>query len=88
MLYLTNTLTGKKEEFKPIHKGEASMYNCGPTVYYYAHIGNLRAYIFADILRRALEYLGYKVKQIINVTDIGHLQSDAVFSMDENYLRS
>ena len=77
MLYLTNTLTGKKEEFKPIHKGEASMYNCGPTVYYYAHIGNLRAYIFADILRRALEYLGYKVKQIINVTDIGHLQSDA-----------
>ena len=69
MLYLTNTLTGKKEEFKPIHKGEASMYNCGPTVYYYAHIGNLRAYVFADILRRALEYLGYKVKQIINVTD-------------------
>src|SRR3989338_1821766 len=77
MLYLTNTLTSKKEEFKPIHKGEASMYNCGPTVYYYAHIGNLRAYVFADILRRALEYLGYKVKQIINVTDIGHLQSDA-----------
>ena len=53
------------------------MYTCGPTVYYYAHIGNLRAYIFADILKRTLLYSGYKVKQIMNITDIGHLTSDA-----------
>ena len=52
------------------------MYNCGPTVYDYAHIGNLRAYIFADTLRRTLQYEGYAVKQVMNLTDIGHLQSD------------
>jgi cysteinyl-tRNA synthetase len=76
MLYLTNTLTGKKEEFKPILADQVGMYNCGPTVYDYAHIGNLRAYVFADTLRRTLEYLGYKVHQVVNVTDIGHLVSD------------
>src|SRR3990167_6665508 len=76
-MMLFNTLTGKKEEFKPIKSGEVSMYNCGPTVYNFAHIGNLRAYVFADILRRTLEYNGYKIKQVINITDIGHLASDA-----------
>ena len=72
-----NTLSRKKEMFKPINDNKVGMYNCGPTVYYYAHIGNLRAYIFADILRRVFEYNGYSVKQVINITDIGHLSSDA-----------
>jgi cysteinyl-tRNA synthetase len=76
-IYLQNTLTGNKEEFKPIKEGFVSMYNCGPTVYYYAHIGNLRAYVFADTLRRMFEYNGYKINQVINVTDIGHLSSDS-----------
>ncbi len=77
MLELTNTLSGKKEEFKPITPGKVGMYNCGPTVYDYAHIGNLRAYIFVDTLRRTVEYLGYTVKQVMNITDVGHLSSDA-----------
>lgn len=76
-LKLYNTLTRKKETFKPISKTQVTMYNCGPTVYWYQHIGNLKAYIFADILRRTLEFNGYKVKQVINVTDVGHLTSDA-----------
>ncbi len=75
-IFLQNTLTGKKEKFDPIKEGEVSMYNCGPTVYNYAHIGNLRSYVFSDILRRTFEYNGLKVKQVINVTDIGHLSSD------------
>jgi cysteinyl-tRNA synthetase len=76
-IFLHNTLTGKKEEFKPLKDGFVSMYNCGPTVYNYAHIGNLRSYVFADTLRRVFEYNNYKVNQVINVTDIGHLSSDA-----------
>jgi len=76
-LKLFNTLGRKTEEFVPIHEGTVGMYNCGPTVYNYAHIGNLRAYVFADILRRTLEYNGYKVKQVVNLTDVGHLVSDA-----------
>ncbi|MDO8729182.1 MAG: cysteine--tRNA ligase [bacterium] len=74
---LHNTLTGRLEEFKPIKSGEVGMYHCGPTVYDYAHIGNLRSYIFADILRRTFEYLDFEVRQVINITDIGHLTSDA-----------
>jgi len=77
VLKLFNTLTGKKDKFAPIHKGEARIYHCGPTVYNYAHVGNLRSYIFADVLRRTLEYTGYKVKQVINITDIGQLTSDS-----------
>jgi len=76
-IFLHNTLSGQKELFKPLKEGEVSMYNCGPTVYNYAHVGNLRSYIFADVLRRVFEYNGYTVKQVINVTDIGHLSSDA-----------
>jgi len=72
-----NTLTRQKESFSPIHQNEVRMYSCGPTVYDYAHIGNLRAYIFADILQKTLEYFGYKVKRVMNITDIGHLSSDA-----------
>jgi len=77
MLKLHNTLTGKTEEFVPIHQGKALMYNCGPTVYNFAHIGNLRAYVFADILRKTLEFSGYTVRQIINITDVGHLTNDS-----------
>ena len=77
MLKLFNTLTRKKEEFKPIKSGEVGLYNCGPTVYNYAHIGNLRAYVFTDTLRRTLEWNDYKVKQVMNITDVGHLVNDA-----------
>lgn len=72
-----NTLTRKKEEFKPIDEKEIRMYSCGPTVYYYAHIGNLRAYLFMDNLRRVLKYNGYNLKHVMNITDVGHLVSDA-----------
>ena len=72
-----NTLTREKENFLPINSKEVRMYTCGPTVYDYAHIGNLRAYVFADILCRTLRYSGLKVKQIMNITDMGHLTSDA-----------
>ncbi len=73
---LYNTLTRKKEDFTPLSPPRVGLYTCGPTVYNYAHIGNLRSYIFADILRRALEYNGYEVPQVMNVTDVGHLTSD------------
>jgi cysteinyl-tRNA synthetase len=75
-IFIHNTANGKREKFVPIEKGKVSMYNCGPTVYDYAHIGNLRSYVFSDILRRMFEYNKYDVKQIINITDIGHLTSD------------
>lgn len=73
---LYNTDGRKIEPFKPIKDGQAGLYCCGPTVYNYAHIGNLRAFMFEDILRRTLEYAGYKVKHIMNVTDVGHLTDD------------
>ena len=76
-LFFYNTLTGKKEKFIPINKNEVKMYSCGPTVYSYAHIGNFRTYIFVDSLRRTLEYNGYKMKHVMNITDVGHLTSDA-----------
>ena len=76
-LFFYNTLTGKKEKFIPINKNEKKMYSCGPTVYSYAHIGNFRTYIFVDSLRRTLEYNGYKMKHVMNITDVGHLTSDA-----------
>jgi cysteinyl-tRNA synthetase len=75
-LKLYNTATRKIEKFEPLNSQTVTMYNCGPTVYNYAHIGNLRAYVFADVLRRTLELNGYDVKQIINITDVGHLVSD------------
>lgn len=72
-----NTLTRKKEEFIPLSKDEVTMYSCGPTVYNYAHIGNMRTYIFMDLLRRALKFEHYRIKGVMNITDVGHLQSDA-----------
>ncbi len=77
MLKLYNTLTRKKEIFKPLKEGEVSMYSCGPTVYNYAHIGNMRTYIFMDILRRVLRHNGYRLKGVMNITDVGHLESDS-----------
>jgi len=76
-LRLFNTRTRSKEEFKPIDENEVGMYCCGPTVYHYAHIGNLRAYVMWDVLRRVLELNGYSVKHVMNITDVGHLTSDA-----------
>ena len=76
-IYLYNTLTKKKEKFIPLDNKEVRMYSCGPTVYYNAHIGNLRAYLFMDSLRRTLKYNGYKLKHVMNITDVGHLTSDA-----------
>ncbi len=75
-LKLHNTLGNKKEEFVPIRKGKAGIYGCGPTVYDYAHIGNLRTYVFEDILVRTLEFLGYDVTHVMNITDVGHLTDD------------
>jgi len=75
--YLYNTLTKKTELFRPFQDGKAGMYTCGPTVYHYAHIGNLRTYIMEDILEKYLRYIGYDVKRVMNITDVGHLTSDA-----------
>ena len=74
---LYNTETRKIENFVPYNKDEVTMYTCGPTVYHYAHIGNLRTYIFEDIFEKTLKYLGYDVKRVMNITDVGHLSSDA-----------
>ncbi len=75
-LILYNTLSRKKEIFKPIRDRDVTLYTCGPTVYHYAHIGNLRTYVFEDILKRTLLYLGYRVIHVMNITDVGHLTSD------------
>ena len=75
-MYLYNSLTRKKEEFVPNSPDIVKMYTCGPTVYHFAHIGNLRSYIMEDILERALRYEGYNVKRVMNITDVGHLSSD------------
>lgn len=74
---LYNTLTKQKDDFIPLKDGQVSMYTCGPTVYHYAHIGNLRTYIHEDILEKTLAYVGYDVKRVMNITDVGHLESDA-----------
>jgi cysteinyl-tRNA synthetase len=76
-LKLFNSLTRKLEEFQPVHPGEARVYSCGPTVYNYPHIGNMRAYVFADTLGRTLSFKGYKLTHVINITDVGHLTDDA-----------
>lgn len=75
--YIYNTMSRNKEKFIPVKKGRVGMYTCGPTVYNYAHIGNLRTYIFEDVLKKSLDYFGYNVKHVMNITDVGHLESDA-----------
>ncbi|MAF62971.1 MULTISPECIES: cysteine--tRNA ligase [Pseudomonadota] len=76
-LMLFNSLTRSFEAFEPVHPGEARVYSCGPTVYNYAHLGNMRAYVFADTLGRVLSFKGFALKHIINITDVGHLTDDA-----------
>jgi len=78
-----NTLSKKKEDFIPIKLNEVKLYTCGPTVYHYAHIGNLRTYIFEDILEKTLIYLGYDVKRVMNITDVGHMSGDVETGEDK-----
>ena len=80
---LFNTWTRKAEAFKPITEGEVGIYTCGPTVYHNAHIGNMRAFIFADVLRRTFDYAGYKVNHVMNITDVGHLTDDGDLGEDK-----
>jgi cysteinyl-tRNA synthetase len=82
-VFLYNSLTRRKEEFVPIRPGEVGLYTCGPTVYNYAHIGNLRTYIFEDILKRVLSFNGYKVTHVMNITDVGHLTGDRDMGEDK-----
>jgi len=82
-LKLYNTLTRKKEIFKPLKGKSVGIYTCGPTVYWYQHIGNLRSYVFPDILKRLLKVQGYKIKHVVNITDVGHLTSDADIGEDK-----
>ena len=76
MLFLHNTLSGKKEEFQSITPGKAKLYSCGPTVYNFAHIGNFRSFLTSDLLTRVLQYVGYDVTKVMNITDVGHLTND------------
>lgn len=78
-----NTLNRKVEEFKSIKEGYVGFYTCGPTVYHYAHIGNMRNYIGHDVLEKTLEYLGYEVKRVMNITDVGHLSGDSDYGEDK-----
>ena len=75
-LRLFNSLNRQVEPFVPVHEGEARVYSCGPTVYNYPHIGNMRAYVFADVLGRTLSWKGYDLTHVINITDVGHLTDD------------
>src|ERR671937_289834 len=76
-LRIFNSATRTVEPFVPLRPGEVGMYNCGPTVYDWQHIGNLYAYLVADVVRRTFEYFGYRVKQVMNITDVGHIVDDA-----------
>ena len=81
-MLLYNTLSKSKELFEPIYPGKVGLYTCGPTVYDFAHIGNLRSYVFADTLRRTLERAGYEVRHIKNITDVGHMTADDIAQGD------
>lgn len=83
MLKFYNSLTKKIEEFVPIKQGEVKLYTCGPTVYHYAHIGNLRSYIMEDVLEKTLNFVGYKVTRAMNITDVGHLSGDTDYGEDK-----
>jgi len=82
-LYFYNTLTKEKDLFKPIQNGKVGMYTCGPTVYNYPHLGNMRTYIFEDLLKRVLLYNGYKVDHVMNITDVGHMTNDRDMGEDK-----
>ena len=82
-LHLYNTLTRAKEEFHSIRPGAVGLYTCGPTVYNFAHIGNLRTYLFEDVLKRVLVYNGYMVRHVMNITDVGHLTGDRDMGEDK-----
>ena len=71
-----NSLTNKKEPFRTVEEGVVRMYSCGPTVYDFAHIGNFRSFLFSDVIRRFLEFAGYEVRHIMNITDVGHMTDD------------
>lgn len=77
MIQFYNTLTRKKQDFEPVSGKTVTMYSCGPTVYNFAHIGNMRTYVFMDLIRRALKYEGFKMKGVMNITDVGHLMADS-----------
>src|SRR5262245_37889571 len=82
-LVLFNSMERKLEEFRPITPGHVRLYTCGPTVYNHAHLGNLRAYLFTDTLRRTLQWKGHDVLHVMNITDVGHLTSDADEGQDK-----
>lgn len=86
--YLYNTLTRNKDKIIPVNEGRVGMYTCGPTVYNFAHIGNLRTYIYEDVLKKSMEYMGYTVKHVMNITDVGHLESDSDSGEDKMTLGS
>ena len=87
-MFLHNTYTKKTEEFKPIEEKKIRMYSCGPTVYDFVHIGNFRTFLMADFLRRAFEYLDYKVKHIKNITDVGHLTQDDIEAGEDKMIKA
>ncbi|MBL0714319.1 MAG: hypothetical protein JJV98_11525 [Desulfosarcina sp.] len=82
-LRLYNSLNRQKEPFQPVKAGQAGLYTCGPTVYNYAHIGNLRTYLFEDVLKRILLFNGYAVRHVMNITDVGHLTGDRDMGRDK-----
>ncbi len=87
-VHVYNTMARAKQEFHPLEAGRVRMYSCGPTVYRYVHIGNLRTFMFADLVRRSLEYLGFGVEQVMNITDVGHLTDDDVDRGEDKMLVS
>src|SRR5262245_57736855 len=87
-LNLFNTSSGSVERFFPLQPPKVTLYTCGPTVYYFAHVGHLRAYTNSDVLRRTLEHMGCQVEHVMNVTDVGHMTSDADEGEDKLELRA
>src|SRR5205809_6455619 len=85
---LYNTFTRTKEQLEPLRDGVVRIYSCGPTVYRYAHVGNLRTFMLPDLLRRSLEYLGYRTEQVMNITDVGHLTDDTFDRGEDKMLGS